>query len=86
MNKLNVASGKDILDRNVQLMQLKETMMTVTSQLHCNECLETSKIPRLDRNGFIKLVRDDMMDGNLPNHVNWLQECFDSLDKAIRTE
>jgi DNA polymerase-1 len=82
----NIATGKNILDRNVELMQLKETMLTTTSQLHCNECLETAKIPRLDRNVFFKLVREDGIDGNIPNHGNWVNDCFDSLDRVVRTE
>lgn len=82
----NISVGKDILDRNVALMQLKESLLTTTAQLHCNDCLETSKIPRLDRNAFFKLVRDDMIDSNLPNHISWINEVFDPLDRVIRSE
>ncbi len=82
----NIASGKDILDRNVQLMQLRNTMLTTTAQLHCVECLETSKIPQLDRNAFFKLVREDMLENNLPGHVQWLDECFSALDAVVRKE
>jgi DNA polymerase-1 len=82
----NISVGKDILDRNVALMQLKESLLTTTAQLHCNDCLETSKIPRLDRNAFFKLVRDDMIDSNLPNYISWINEVFDPLDRVIRSE
>jgi len=80
----NIAVGKFILDRNVALMQLKDTALTVTAQLHCVECLDVKKIPRLNRGAFIGLVRNDMVDGNLPNHVNWLAEVFDPLDMVVR--
>ena len=43
-------------------------------------------IPRLNRGAFIGLVRNDMVDSNLPNHVGWLSECFDALDSVTRTE
>lgn len=82
----NIASGKGILDRNVQLMQLRETMMTTTAQLHCVDCLDTKKIPMLDRNAFFKLVREDMIENNLPNHVDWINQIFDPLNRVTRTE
>jgi len=82
----NIVNGKSILDRNVALMQLKETALTTVAQLHCNECLETSKIPMLDRNSFFKMVREDGIDSNLPNHINWLQDTFSSLDSVTRKD
>ena len=82
----NIASGKFILDRNTALMQLRDTALTVTAQLHCIDCLDVKKIPRMNRGAFIGLVRNDMVDGNLPNHVNWLSECFDALDTVTRTD
>jgi DNA polymerase-1 len=82
----NVASNKTILDRNVALMQLRDTALTTIAQLHCNDCLKTEKIPRLNRGSFYNLVREDMIDGVLPNHVDWLDQCFGSLDSVIRSE
>ena len=67
-------------------MQLKETALTTIGQLHCNECLETSKIPMLDRNAFYKLVQEDMLDSNLPNHINWINDTFGPLDGVTRKE
>ncbi len=80
----NIASGKAILDRNVQLMQLRETMMTTIAQLHCVDCLDTKKIPMLDRNAFFKLVREDMIENNLPNHVDWVNNIWSPLDSVVR--
>lgn len=80
-----ISVGKEVLDRNVKLMQLKETLLTTIAQLHINDCLETKKIPRLDRGAFIKLMMDDAMESNLPSHQSWLTEVFTSLDSVVRT-
>ena len=81
-----IAEGKTLLERNVALMQLRETALTTVAQLHCNECLDTSKIPKMDRGAFLTMIRDDVMQNNLPNHVSWLNEVFDPLDTVVRTE
>lgn len=81
-----ISDGKLIIERNYALMQLRDTALTVTAQLHCNDCMETSKIPRLDRGAFFKLVREDVIDGNLHNHVNWVNEVFGPLDTVVRSE
>ena len=82
----NVASGKYILERNVSLMQLKDTVLTTTAQLHCNECLHSSKIPRLNRIEFFNMVRDDVMENNLTNHIRWVEECWARLDNVVRND
>jgi hypothetical protein len=40
----------------------------------------------MDRNAFFKMVREDGIDSNLPNHVRWIEETFASLDAAVRKE
>jgi hypothetical protein len=67
-------------------MQLKETALTTVAQLHCNEVLQTDKIPMLDRNLFFKMVREDGIDSNLPNHVTWISDVFGPLDAVVRKE
>ena len=67
-------------------MQLKTTALTTIGQLHCNQCLVTEKIPMLDRNAFFKMVREDMIDNNLPNHITWISDVFGPLDAVIRKE
>ena len=81
-----IAEGRSILERNYALMQLKETMLTTVAQLHCNECLATAKIPRIDRGSFFRMVREDLLDSNLPNHTQWLGEVFNPLDMVTRSE
>jgi len=80
----NICDGKPIMERNYALMQLKETTLGTTAQLHIEDCLDTKKIPRLDRNVFYKMVREDMLDSNLTNHTTWITECFGALDSVIR--
>lgn len=83
----NISEGKILLERNYSLMQLKDnTTLTTIAQLHCNEVLDTAKIPRLDRGAFFNLVREDRMDGNLQNHVGWIEEVFWYLDNVTRSE
>ena len=81
-----IVNGKPILERNVALMQLKDTALTTVAQLHCNECLASEKIPMLDRNTFFKMVREDGIDTNLPNHVTWVSDVFGPLDAVTRKE
>lgn len=82
----NIVEGRGILERNMALMQLRDTALTTTAQLKCIELMDTKNIPKLDRNAFFKLVRDDMIDNNLPNHINWVNERFDPLDRVTRIE
>lgn len=82
----NICNGKSILDRNVALMQLKETVMTTIAQLHCGEVLASEKIPMLDRNVFFKMVREDGIDTNLPNHIQWINDVFGPLDSVTRKD
>lgn len=81
-----VAEGRSILDRNVELMQLRNTFMTTIAQLHVTECLETPKIPRLDRSAFIKMMTEDRMVNNFPSYQSWLNEVFSAMDGVTRTE
>lgn len=79
-----IASGRSIIERNIELMQLKNTFLTTTAQLHCNECLADKKIPKMERGTFLTMVRDDRIENNLPNHVMWLSEVFDPLNFVVR--
>lgn len=45
----NVASNKTLLERNVALMQLRDTALTTIAQLRCNECLQTAKVYKVPR-------------------------------------
>ena len=82
----NIAEGRIIIDRNIELMQLRNTALSSQSQLYCYERMDTKNIPKLDRNAFYKLVREDMVDSNLPNYVTWVTEIFSPLDNVVRSE
>ena len=79
----NIATGKSILERNYALMQLKDTALGVTAQLHLQEVLAENKIPRLDRNVFYKLIRDDRLTNNMPDYVSWVS-LFDYMNNVVR--
>ena len=79
----NIASNKSIIERNYELMQLKDTCLGVTAQLHLQEILDENKIPRLDRNAFYKLIRDDRLTNNMPDYVNWTS-IFDYCNNVVR--
>lgn len=80
-----VVEGKGIIERNIALMQLRETSLTTIAQLYVTETLETPKIPRLDRGAFIRLMTEDRMVNNFPSHQSWLTEVFAVLDGVTRT-
>lgn len=82
----NIASNKSVIERNYALMQLKETALTTICQLRCNEILEESKIPKLNKNTFFSMVREDMISNSFFNHVEWAEQVFGILDNVIRTE
>jgi 5'-3' exonuclease len=82
----HIANGKAILERNYSLMQLKDTALTTIAQLHCHERMETKNIPRLDKGNFFRLVREDLVDMNLPNHTTWVNEVWYPLDSVTREE
>ena len=81
-----VVENAQILERNYALMQLKETIASTASQLHINDCLNKVKIPRLERYGLVKLITEDKMWNNLPNHQIWINETFTGLDSMARSQ
>jgi DNA polymerase I len=82
----SVIDGQKILERNIALMQLKDSLLTTTAQLSVNDLLETSKIPLMNRTAFVKGLVDDSMLSNFPDHQRWLTECFGSMDSVTRSE
>jgi len=81
-----IIAGKPILERNIAIMQLKDTMLTTASQLLVNDMLNTSKIPHLNRNAFVRLIVEDSMNNNFPDHQHFLTECFGALDSVTRMD
>lgn len=81
-----ISDGQTLLERNMALMQLRDTALTTVGQLYCLERMDTKNIPKMDRNAFFKYVRDDMIDSNLPNHVDWVNNVWGPLDSVTRSE
>lgn len=79
-----IVEGAQILDRNYKLMQLKESIASSISQMHINDCLNKAKIPNLDRFAIVKLITEDKMWNNLPNHQIWVNETFVGLDNIAK--
>lgn len=79
----NIVSNKSIIERNYALMQLKDTCLGVTAQLHLQEILAENKIPRMDRNAFYKLIRDDRLTNNMTDYVSWVS-LFDYCNNVVR--
>ena len=82
----NIVSNVSIIERNYALMQLKETALGTTAQLHLQNILDESKIPLLDRNAIFNMIRDDRLSNNIPDYVNWVSQCFDYLNNVVRSE
>lgn len=81
-----IVEGKSIIERNISLMQLKNSLLTTAAQLMVNELLETPQIPHMNRNGFVRLIVEDGMVNNFPDHQSFLTECFGALDFVVRDE
>lgn len=82
----NITSNRSVIGRNYALMQLKDTALGTTCQLHLEEILNPSKIPLMDRNMFFQLIRKDGLSNNMPDYNTWIGTCFDFLNSAVRTE
>jgi 5'-3' exonuclease len=74
----NVLESKSILERNFELMQLKETHIQSFTQLRIEEIIK-KKTPLLNRLEFSKLITEDCMWNNIPQYQVWLGECFNKL-------
>jgi 5'-3' exonuclease len=74
-----ILEQKDIVERNYQLMQLTDTQLQTHAQLKVNEILNTGS-PKLNKIEIVKLIKEDKLWNNLPNHMSWLDECFSKLN------
>jgi DNA polymerase I len=71
-------NNKDIFERNIQLMQLKDTQLQTFAQLHVNDCLN-KPLEKLNRFEFGKLITEDCMSSNIPSYFTWLEETYGTL-------
>jgi 5'-3' exonuclease len=77
-----VLKNVDILRRNYQLMQLSDTQIQSFTQLRINKILD-DPLPIIDRIEFCRMLTQDKMTSNLPNHQTWIRETFGSLSSAV---
>jgi DNA polymerase-1 len=81
-----VVENREIVERNISLMQLKDSLLKTVVQLKVNEDLEMKNIPHMNRNGFVRLIVEDCMSSNFPDHQSWLTEVFAAMDSVTRSE
>jgi DNA polymerase I len=74
-----ILGHKDIVERNYNLMQLTDTQLQTYAQLKVNDILNQD-IPKLNKMNIIRLIKEDKLWNNLPNHLSWLDECFSKLN------
>ena len=76
----NVLDNKLLLERNYQLMQLKETEIQSFTQLRIEEIINKST-PRIDKIGFWRLISEDKIIGAFSQV--WLHSSFGKLNSFI---
>lgn len=72
-----------VVERNYALMQLTESLLTTSAQLHIKDVIN-QPIPKLNKFEFIRLITADKLWNNIPNYGNWLTECYQKLDYFIK--
>lgn len=77
-----VLDNKLLLERNLALMQLKDTQVQSFTQLRIEEIVN-SPVRKIDKMSFTKLITEDKMWNNIPNYHIWLNECFGKLNSFI---
>ena len=79
----NIVENWGDVERNYALMQLTDTALTTTSQLHINEVIK-NPIPKLNRFELIRQMSSDNLTNTINNLSNWMNECFNKLNNFIR--
>lgn len=77
-----VLSEKLTLERNFELMQLKNTQIQSFTQLRIEEIIK-KPIPHINKLGFSKLINEDKMWNNLPNYIVWLNETWGKVNSFV---
>tara|TARA_R110000868_G_scaffold251412_7_gene508204 strand:- start:10962 stop:12029 length:1068 start_codon:yes stop_codon:yes gene_type:complete len=77
-----VLSEKLTLDRNYELMQLKDTQIQSFTQLRIEEIIQ-KPVPNINKLVFSKLINEDKMWNNLPNYMVWLNETWGKVNSFV---
>jgi len=77
-----VLEEKLTMERNLELMQLKDTQIQSFTQLRIEEILQ-KPVPHLNKLAFSKLINEDKMWNNLPNYIVWLNETWGRVNSFV---
>lgn len=77
-----VLDEKLTLERNFELMQLKNTQIQSFTQLRIEEIMQ-KPVPRINKMAFSKLINEDKMWNNLPNYNVWLSETWGKVNSFV---
>ena len=77
-----VLENKLTMERNYELMQLKNTQIQSFTQLRIEEIVQKPP-PRINKMAFNKLINEDKMWNNLPNYNVWLSETYSRINSFI---
>lgn len=77
-----VLDNKLLLERNHELMQLKNTCIQSFTQLRIEEIVK-KQVPKIDKMTFSRLITEDKMWSNLPNYMVWLNETWGKLNSFV---
>lgn len=72
-------AAKELIERNMQLVQLSESNMSITNKLKTQHLLEQA-IPRFAKPTFHKMLIEDKMTTAIKNVDFWLREVVQKLD------
>jgi DNA polymerase-1 len=78
----NILENKSIMERNHELMQLKNTQLQSFTQLRVNEILN-KPVNKINRIKFSQLLTEDRMWSSLPDYQFWLTETFGRVNNFI---
>ena len=77
-----VLDNKLLIERNYELMQLKDTSIQSFTQLRIEEIIK-KQVPKIDKMTFSRLITEDKMWNNLPNYMVWLNETWGKLNSFV---
>jgi len=77
-----VLNEKLTMERNFELMQLKNTQIQSFTQLRIEEIIQ-KPIPQINKLAFSRLINEDKMWNNLPNYMVWLNETWGKVNSFV---
>jgi len=78
--------SKEIVDRNLQLMQLSDSGINLTIKMRILESMDNN-VPKCNKIGFHKMLIEDRMTGAIRNADMWLRDVTQKLDRfALQPE